>query len=122
VREIAIVSFKKSSIPSSDYYYDVECLIATRITEWKRVDDETFKTLLYYQDKYNYCVIEKLSNEKMDELIEKTVNDWIELVNQNAKLDAKRKKERELKKKNKDQLTIKKKKELYDKLKNELKL
>lgn len=119
MREIAIVSYKRIPVSTGDRY-DLEQIIATAITEWREVDDQTYWNLLNYQTKYDYCVILKPPKEKLDELIAKTTEDYIKMVEKDAKLDAKMKKERQLKLKKRKQMSIKKKKEMLEKLKAEL--
>lgn len=119
MREIAIVSYKRVPVSAGDYY-DLEQIIATAITEWREVDEQTYWNLLNYQTKYDYCVILKPPKEKVDELIAKTTEDYIKMVEKNAKLDAKMKKERELKLKKRKQMSLKKKRDIFERLKAEL--
>jgi hypothetical protein len=70
--KLAIVIFSERYRDLDDY-----SVVASSITDWEEVDDETYRTLIAAQYKYDYTVV-VMPEQKT--FIKKTVKDWTDFV------------------------------------------
>jgi hypothetical protein len=121
MRKIAIIQFRDVDIMYDDYH-DVTKLIASKITDWVEVDEETFRALLTYQGQGKYRVVEFIPNQL--EFIKNTVDDYKRYVAIQQEKERKYREEKEKKRQEKQiakqAKTLEEKKNLLKKLKEEL--
>ena len=126
---VAIVQLKSITVDSTfhDYAY-LDKIIASKITEWTEVDEETLNTLINFQNKFGYLVIKQPTPEEQREIILTTVYAYQKMIEEHKKIEekykeekAKKKKERDKKKLEKQLKTKKAKREMLERLKEELK-
>lgn len=121
MRKIAIIQFREISMDYDDYG-DVTKMIASKITDWTEVDEETYNALIYFQTQCKYRVIEFLPYQ--EQFILDTVEQYKEFVKvQQARLDKIRKEKQDKHRQKqiaKQAKTVEEKKQMLEQLKKEL--
>lgn len=120
MRKIAIIQFRDIDIYED--YGEVTKLIASKITDWAEVDEETYKALFYYQGQGKYRVVEFIPNQL--EFITNTVEDYKRYTSDQQerarKFREEKEKKRQVKQLAKVAKTLEEKRQLLEKLKIEL--
>jgi alpha-D-ribose 1-methylphosphonate 5-triphosphate diphosphatase PhnM len=120
MRKIAIIQFKEVDIDYDEY--DIKRMIATKITDWVEVDDETYTALFYFQAQGKYRIVELLPHQ--EQFILDTVEHYKEYVRSQQAILDKIKKEKQEKHRQKQitkhAKTVEEKKQMLEQLKKEL--
>jgi gas vesicle protein len=77
MRKIAIIQFKEINVEYDDYG-DITKMIASKITDWTEVDEDTYTALMYFQVQGKYRVIELVPNQ--EQFILDTVEQYKEYI------------------------------------------